>query len=381
MLATVAAWLWLRVRYFVTHFALFSNLLRKSLFALLPSPLLGVPLLGGVRGGWGGLEGPGVGTSQLTHARRYISDFSDRCLGEALRRKSMILRLKRYSISSITFLSISFMTLLLGSTSLSAEWSLQYYNPTSHLYSHCLPYSIKSWGWENRIINFPAGLQRCFWTDDQNYFISIAELNLEKFKALSYVKLFSYEDKLGWITDYYGTWTSQFANSSFGFGGLSFPNLKRDLAVTSLGQIYLYHKFTRNLKIVIEKSKYTLNLLDDNDNVIVQYKIGIGKTPGDKQSDGDMRTPEGEFYISKIQNSETWTYDFEDDDLGPIVGAYGPWFLRLETGKWDGIGIHGTHLPQSIGTRCTHGCIRMKNKDLNDLKQLIHIGILVLIQK
>jgi len=286
------------------------------------------------------------------------------------------------------------MTLLLGSTSLSAEWALQYYNPTSHIYSHCLPYSIKSWGLENRIINSHADLQRCFWTDDENYFISIAELNLEKFKALFYVKLFSDEDKLEWITDNCGTWTSQFANSSFDFGRLSFPNPKRDLAVTSLGQIYLYNqyvskthlrstdnKFTRNLKIVIEKSKYTLSLLDDNDNVIVQYKIGIGKTPGDKQSDGDMRTPEGEFYISKIQNSKTWSYDFEDDDLGPIVGAYGPWFLRLETGKWDGIGIHGTHLPKSIGTRCTHGCIRMKNKDLNDLKQRIHIGIPVLIKK
>jgi len=273
------------------------------------------------------------------------------------------------------------MTLLLGSTSLSAEWTLQYYNPTSQIYSHHLPYSIKSWGLENRIINFPAGLQRCFWTDDKNWFISIAGLNFKKRKAPSYVKLFSYEDKLGWITDCYGTWISRFANSSFGFGGLSFPNLKRDLAVTSLGQIYLYNKFTRNLKIVIEKSKYTLSLLDDNDDVIVQYKIGIGKTPGDKQSDGDMRTPEGEFYISKIQNSETWTYDFEDDDLGPIVGAYGPWFLRLETRKWDGIGIHGTHLPQSIGTRCTHGCIRMKNKELNDLKQRVCIGTPVVIKK
>ncbi|MBC8231654.1 L,D-transpeptidase [bacterium] len=278
----------------------------------------------------------------------------------------MILRIKRYPISSITFFSISvisFIMLLFGSTSFSAEWTLQYYNPTSHLYSHCLPYSIKSWGLENYLINSPAGL------------------DLKKHKALSYVKLFSYEDKLGCITDYCGTWTSQFANSSFGFGILSFPNLKRDLTVTSLGQIYLYNKFTRTLKIVIEKSQYTLSLLDDNDNVIVQYKIGIGKTPGDKQSDGDMRTPEGEFYISKIQNSETWTYDFEDDDLGPIVGSYGPWFLRLETGKWDGIGIHGTHLPKSIGTRCTHGCIRMKNKDLNDLKKRVHIGTPVVIKK
>ena len=43
------------------------------------------------------------------------------------------------------------------------------------------------------------------------------------------------------------------------------------------------------------------------------------------------------------------------------------------------IGIHGTHLPESIGTRCTEGCIRLNNDDLRELKEYIKIGMTVII--
>ena len=41
------------------------------------------------------------------------------------------------------------------------------------------------------------------------------------------------------------------------------------------------------------------------------------------------------------------------------------------TGKTDmnlrGYGIHGTWKPESIGTQCSNGCIRMRNDDVNEL--------------
>jgi len=196
---------------------------------------------------------------------------------------------------------------------------------------------------EPKVSAIHPNFQEHFWKNDKNWNISISELIFEKRKSLFCSGLFSYKEKLEWITD--------------------------------------VGKIRGKVKIVVEKSKYILSLLDENNNIIVQYNIGIGKNPGDKEADGDMRTPEGEFCISQIQNSETWVYDFEGDGLGPIAGAYGPWFLRLETGRWSGIGIHGTHLSESIGTRCTHGCIRMKNEYLNELKQRVHIGTPVVIKK
>jgi len=87
---------------------------------------------------------------------------------------------------------------------------------------------------------------------------------------------------------------------------------------------------------------------------------------------GDFRTPEGEFPVSSIEDSRKWTHDF-GDGKGRIKGAYGPWFIRLETG-WKGIGIHGTHDPDSIGTAATEGCIRLANPDLLRLVARISVG-------
>lgn len=133
-------------------------------------------------------------------------------------------------------------------------------------------------------------------------------------------------------------------------------------------------------KIVIKKSKCTLYLYKGN-QLIKKYPVAIGKNPEDKQMVGDMRTPEGNFYIIKIHNSKAWVHDFKDGK-GPIKNAYGPYFFRLYAGadrtksgkEWKGIGIHGTHDPTSIGKMITEGCIRMHNKDIKALRKFIKIG-------
>lgn len=91
-----------------------------------------------------------------------------------------------------------------------------------------------------------------------------------------------------------------------------------------------------------------------------------------------MRTPEGIFLVSDIQRASNWTHDF-GDGKGEIKGAYGDYFIRLAVPGHKGIGIHGTHLPESIGTRDSEGCIRLENEDLNELVKLIHPPMTVVI--
>lgn len=124
-------------------------------------------------------------------------------------------------------------------------------------------------------------------------------------------------------------------------------------------------------KIIIYKTAKKLVLYNNNQKYT--YDIATGKYPGDKQKVGDCRTPLGNFKIISIEKSDTWSYDFEDDELGPIVGAYGPWFLRFD-GPWEGIAIHGTHDETTIGKNDTHGCIRLRNRELEGLKNKIYIG-------
>lgn len=131
--------------------------------------------------------------------------------------------------------------------------------------------------------------------------------------------------------------------------------------------------------IVIVKQEFKLYLLYGADTEKV-YDIAIGKVAGDKQKVGDCRTPEGEFYLVKIEDSSRWEHDFKGDGKGPVKGAYGPWFLRLYTGAeltksgktWRGIAIHGTHDPSSIGTMASEGCIRMRNEDISELKKFAY---------
>jgi lipoprotein-anchoring transpeptidase ErfK/SrfK len=42
-----------------------------------------------------------------------------------------------------------------------------------------------------------------------------------------------------------------------------------------------------------------------------------------------------------------------------------------------GFGIHGTNAPGSIGRKASHGCIRMRNRDIEELFNLVEVGIVV----
>lgn len=132
------------------------------------------------------------------------------------------------------------------------------------------------------------------------------------------------------------------------------------------------------LRIEISKQTMTLRVLDDKDQEWACYPIACGLALGDKRKVGDMKTPEGEFYVQEILDSAKWTHDFKDGK-GWIKGAYGPYFIRLFTPPHKGIGIHGTHDEASIGTRATEGCIRLRNSDLQRLVRFVYVGMKVTI--
>lgn len=136
--------------------------------------------------------------------------------------------------------------------------------------------------------------------------------------------------------------------------------------------------------ILIKKGEFKLYLLDHGQPVAA-WGVALGKNPGQKKVSGDMKTPDGTFTIDEIDDASSWTHNF-GDGKGEIKNAYGPWFLSLNTdnlsgGKWGGIGIHGTHDPNSIGTRASEGCIRLQNENLRKLKQYAKVGMKVKIEE
>lgn len=130
--------------------------------------------------------------------------------------------------------------------------------------------------------------------------------------------------------------------------------------------------------IVISKQDMQLSLINYKGDTLFCAPIAVGKSYGNKQKQGDMRTPEGVFQVVDIQNASEWTHDFHDGK-GEIKGAYGKHFIRLKVPGHKGIGIHGTHAPESIGNRATEGCIRLNNADLERLVTLIYPPLTVVI--
>lgn len=118
--------------------------------------------------------------------------------------------------------------------------------------------------------------------------------------------------------------------------------------------------------ITVRKSEFVLELSTPAGTR--RFPVGIGSNPdgGDKVEEGDCRTPEGEFTVVSIEDSSAWEHEGER--------VYGPLFLRLACPPWEGIGIHGTNDPGSVGRKSSRGCVRMRNEDLVELAERVEVG-------
>ena len=130
--------------------------------------------------------------------------------------------------------------------------------------------------------------------------------------------------------------------------------------------------------LLVDKGAFEITLFSEEGVPLMVFPVATGLNAGDKHVAGDHKTPEGTFTVQSIENKSRVTFDYHDGK-GPVY-AYGPWFFRLKTG-FQGIGIHGTcpERDDRIGTRDSHGCIRLHNEDLLTLKPHVFVGMKVII--
>ncbi|MFZ5826607.1 MAG: L,D-transpeptidase family protein [Bacillota bacterium] len=57
-------------------------------------------------------------------------------------------------------------------------------------------------------------------------------------------------------------------------------------------------------------------------------------------------------------------------------GPFGTRWIRINV-PWGGYGIHGTDEPELIGQAVSHGCVRMRNADVEDLYAKVPVGAIV----
>jgi murein L,D-transpeptidase YafK len=152
----------------------------------------------------------------------------------------------------------------------------------------------------------------------------------------------------------------------------------------------------KNPRIVVKKGERLLQLFD-GEKLIKTYKIALGFAPrGDKEKEGDGKTPEGEFYLftknpkSNFYLSLGVSYPSIDDaDRGlkanqitkkerdAIAAAIRNKKMPLQKTALGGeIYIHGGGTSRDW----TWGCVALENADIKEIFEAIPIGAVVKIE-
>jgi lipoprotein-anchoring transpeptidase ErfK/SrfK len=128
--------------------------------------------------------------------------------------------------------------------------------------------------------------------------------------------------------------------------------------------------------IVINLAEMRLYYFEDGEEVN-SFPISIG---------ADEKTPIGKTKISAKREKPTWTPPAsireENPELPDVVPAgpknpLGNYALNLDAShhaKWQGIMIHGTNNASSIGSKVSHGCIRLYPQDIENLFSEVEVG-------
>jgi L,D-transpeptidase catalytic domain len=119
-----------------------------------------------------------------------------------------------------------------------------------------------------------------------------------------------------------------------------------------------YHFVRTHLHV--DRERLAATLWRDGHQVF-RAPVGIGRA--------EFPTPSGSFYIREKLTS------FDDPFYGPV--AFGTSARSAVLTDWPNggsIGIHGTNEPGILPGRVSHGCIRMRNKDILRLSHLMPVG-------
>jgi lipoprotein-anchoring transpeptidase ErfK/SrfK len=116
---------------------------------------------------------------------------------------------------------------------------------------------------------------------------------------------------------------------------------------------------TRRIVVSIPDRKLAV-MEDDRVVRVFETAVGAPKSP----------SPTGSYKIVNSLEDPTWY------SKGKVVGPgkCNPLGTRWLGLSLKGYGIHGTNVPSSIGRNASHGCIRMRNHDVEELSKMVAVG-------
>jgi lipoprotein-anchoring transpeptidase ErfK/SrfK len=122
--------------------------------------------------------------------------------------------------------------------------------------------------------------------------------------------------------------------------------------------------------IIVKTSERQLYYILGN-GMALRYDVAVGK---------EGMQWAGETFVQSKTRNPGWTPTPRMRHENPMLPAYvgpgprNPLGIRAIYLGWSDYRIHGTNAPGSIGQAASSGCIRMRNSDVADLFERVHIG-------
>jgi lipoprotein-anchoring transpeptidase ErfK/SrfK len=129
-----------------------------------------------------------------------------------------------------------------------------------------------------------------------------------------------------------------------------------------------FSSLDQTLRLEIRLSRRQVSLYK-GEKLVKIFPIAVGK-PG-------WETPKGTFQVKQMFRDPAWVHPLERGVMipgGDPDNPLGRYWIGFWTDGKNWIGFHGTPNPKSVGTAASHGCIRMYNKDIEELFQIVSLG-------
>jgi len=137
------------------------------------------------------------------------------------------------------------------------------------------------------------------------------------------------------------------------------PTLAQTTRPTSLSLTSMPAPMVRKIVVSIPDRKLALV---ENGRVVKTYRVAVGAPASP--------SPAGQFTIVDRVLNPTYYKPGVVIESGPS-NPLGTRWIGLSA---KGFGIHGTNKPHSIGHNTSHGCIRLRNEDAEDLFERVRPG-------
>jgi L,D-transpeptidase YnhG len=125
------------------------------------------------------------------------------------------------------------------------------------------------------------------------------------------------------------------------------------------------------VRLILDLGKRRISLYS-GEKLVAEYPVAVGK-PG-------WETPIGSFQITHKVRNPAWEHPLNGTRIPPGPdNPLGDRLLVFAQMKNGFAGIHGTTNESLIGQAVSHGCVRMRNRDIRALFEKVQVGTPVLV--